>query len=213
MLPTQITWPVSSTTAIAALQTLGAAGAMTLNGPLSGPTTRSPVGQAQMPDSFNRKLTLTSTGNISGVSFTIVGTDYDGNAVTEALAGPNNNTVTSVNNYFLVTSVTANAAVATNTSIGTGSTGVTAWVITSDMNAPASVGLYIQITATMSVTVEGTPDFPIGTSPGLFPHAVLAAITSSDSSEWPYPVNGVRFKVNSSDATGAAVFSVLQAGF
>lgn len=215
MLPIQFVWPAPSTTAIAAAQTLAGAGALALNGPLAWPTNLSPLGTAQMPDSFERKITLTSTGNISGVNFTIVGTSYNGAAVTEVLAGPNNNTVTSVNNYFLVTSITANAAVATATSAGTGSTGVTAWVKGNTYPAPNSAALFIGVTAnTINVTVEGTPD-DVGTvaSPQLFPHAVLAAITSNDSSEWPYGVNYLRFKVNSSDATGAGKFSVIQDGF
>jgi len=215
MLPIQITWPVSSTTAIAALQTLGAAGALTLNGPLVDQSMMPYQAVAKMSDSFNRKLTLTSTGNLSGINFTIVGTDYRGAALTEVLAGPNNNTVTSLNNYWQVTSITANAAVGTGVSVGTGSTGVTAWIKGNTYPTTFSEGLYIGVTAnTINVTVEGTPDDPaLVASPALFPHALLTAITSNDSSEWPYPNNYVRFKVNSSDATGAAVFSVIQSGY
>lgn len=216
MQPVRIAWPVSSTTSIAAAQTLGAAGPMLLNGPLaSSPTNITPVGTAQMAGSLERKVTLTSTGNISAVNFTIVGQNYQRLAVTEILAGPNNNTVTSVNNYFIVTSITANAAVATNTSAGTGATGVTAWILGNNKPSPISLGLYIAVTATtLNVTVEGTPDDPFVTaSPALFPHSILTAITSNDSSEWPYGVNYVRFKVNSSDATGTGTFSVIQAGY
>lgn len=216
MQPVQINWPVSSTGSIAANQTLGAAGSMLLNGALSRTVTNNtPVGVAQMPGSFERKVTLTSTGNISGVNFTIVGLDYQRNAVTEVLVGPNNSTVTSVNNYYIVSSITTNGAVATNTSAGTGSTGVTAWILGNNKPSPVSIGLYISITAnTLNVTVEGTPDNPfITASPALFPHSILTAITSSDSSEWPYGVNYVRFKVNSSDATGTGTFSTIQAGY
>lgn len=187
---------------------------MLINGPLLQQNMLPYQSVAKMSDAVNRKLTLTSTGNISGVNFTITGKDYDGNAVTEVLAGPSNNTVTSVNNYYEVDSVVASGAVATATSIGIGATGVTAWIKGNTYPAPNSAALYIGVSATtINVTVEGTPDNPALVTPQLFPHAILAAITSNDSSEWPYGVNYIRFKVNSSDGTGAARFSVIQDGF
>lgn len=213
MQPTQIIWPISSTTAIALAQTLAAAGALTLNGAYGQQDMLPWQSVAKMSDAYERKVTLTSTGNLSGINFTIVGKTYNGTAVTEVLAGPSNSTVTSVNNYYEVTSITANAAVATAVSAGTGSTGVSAWIGATTYNAPISAGLYIEVTATaMSVTVEGTPDNPLPASPALFPHAILTAITANDSSEWPYGFSYVRFKVNSSDATGNGKFSVINAG-
>ena len=55
---------------------------------------------------------------ISGVTMTITGTDLNGDAQTESLNGPNNNTVTSTNKFLTVTQVAADGAVSTNTSIG-----------------------------------------------------------------------------------------------
>ena len=49
---------------------------------------------------------------------TITGTDLNGDAQTENISGPNNNTVTSTNAFLTVTQVAADAAVSTNTSIG-----------------------------------------------------------------------------------------------
>lgn len=214
MLPIQIAWPVASATAIAAAQTLAGAGAMVLNGPYVQQNMLPYQTVAKMSDAYNRKITLTSTGNISGVNFTIVGKTYNGTAVTEVLAGPNNNTVTSLNDYYEIDSVTANGAVGTATSIGTGTSGNTTWIKGNTYSQPNSAGLYIGVTATtINVTVEGTPDDPALVTPQLFPHAILASITANDSSEWPYGVNYVRFKVNSSDATGAARFSVIEDGY
>lgn len=64
------------------------------------------------------QITLTSTGNISAVNFTITGTDNSGTVLSEIIAGPNNNTVTSVNFYSTVTKLSCDAAVGTNTSAG-----------------------------------------------------------------------------------------------
>ena len=73
----------ASATKIAAAQTLGGAGNMTLTG-------------SAVNDGSNMAstVTLTSTGNISGVTFTVTGTDASGSAATEDITGPNNNTVT-----------------------------------------------------------------------------------------------------------------------
>ena len=94
----------ASTTHIAAAQTLGGAGNFTLANTTVG--------------NLPQTITFTSTGNISGVSMTITGTDLNGDAQTEAINGPNNNTVTSTNKFLTVTQVAADAAVGTNTSIG-----------------------------------------------------------------------------------------------
>ena len=94
----------ASTTHIAAAQTLGGAGNFTLANTTVG--------------NLPQTITFTSTGNISGVEMTITGTDLNGDAQTEAINGPNNNTVTSTNKFLTVTQVAADAAVGTNTSIG-----------------------------------------------------------------------------------------------
>lgn len=214
MLPIQINWPAASTAAIALGQTLAGAGPLLINGSLLLQAMLPYQTVAQMSDAVNRKVTLTSTGALSGINFVISGFDYDKNPVTETLAGPSNNTVISVNNYYQVTSIVASAAVGTSISAGIGLTGVTAWIKGNTYPAPNSAALYIGVSATtINVTVEGTPDDPSKVTPQLFPHAILAAITSNDSSEWPYGVNYVRFKVNSSDGTGAARFSVIQDGY
>lgn len=97
----------TSNSNISALQTLGGAGNFLLNGSTAGTL------------DLARKITFTSAGNISAVTMTITGTDADGRAATETMAGPNGNTVTSTKFYKVITTIAANGAVATNTSIGT----------------------------------------------------------------------------------------------
>ena len=72
----------ASTTHIAAAQTLGGAGNFTLANTTVG--------------NLPQTITFTSSGNISGVEMTITGTDLNGDAQTEAINGPNSNTVTLV---------------------------------------------------------------------------------------------------------------------
>ena len=100
----------ASTTSIAAAQTLGGAGNMTL-------AAAAGTGAFHQTDQAC-KVTLTSTGNISSVTFTVTGTDIAGNTLTEDITGPNNNTVTGTKFFNTVTQIAADGAVGTNTSAG-----------------------------------------------------------------------------------------------
>jgi hypothetical protein len=102
--------------ALAQLQTLGGAGNFNLNGVHGVALGGAPAGN----DGSNlaTTVTFTSTGNISGVTMTVTGTDANGDAQSENIAGPNNNTVTTTNAFLTVTQVAADGAVGTNTKIG-----------------------------------------------------------------------------------------------
>lgn len=104
---------------LAVLQTLGAAGNFVLAAG-AGVTTVVVNGQTRLVLDVPRNLTFTSGGNISGVNFTVTGYDVYGQLMTQTLAGPNANTVATLKAFKQVVSVAANAAVATNTSIGIG---------------------------------------------------------------------------------------------
>lgn len=67
-----------------------------------------------------RTVNLTSTGDNSGFSFTVSGTDYYGQTQTETITGPNNNTVAGVKAFKTVTGI-----VAATTLVGTISAGTT----------------------------------------------------------------------------------------
>ena len=108
----------ASTTAIAGAQQLGGAGNMTLTG--------SSVNDGSNMDTT---VTLTSTGNISGVTFTVTGTDASGSTITEDITGPNSNTVTGSTKFLTVTQIAADAAVGTDTSAGFTATTGTAGIV------------------------------------------------------------------------------------
>ena len=52
-----------------------------------------------------RQITLASAANLADKTFTITGTDVNGDALTESLTGPNNNTVTSTKHFLTVTEI------------------------------------------------------------------------------------------------------------
>ncbi len=66
-----------------------------------------------------QSVTLTSTGNNSGITVAIVGKDANGDSQTVASqAGPNNTTVTTTGTWSEITSITASGAITTNISAG-----------------------------------------------------------------------------------------------
>jgi hypothetical protein len=100
-----------SATNIRTATSIAGAGAVTLNGSL----VSGGVATLDQP----RRVLFTSAGNDSGITFTIVGTDWNNQYATEVLTGANAGTVYTVYDYKTVTSVVASGASAGNVSIGT----------------------------------------------------------------------------------------------
>ena len=68
-------------------------------------------------------ITLYSSGNNSGNTFTITGTDGNGDAQTEDVTGPNAGTVNSANKYLTVTSIVSDGSIVTDIQAGILGTG------------------------------------------------------------------------------------------
>tara|TARA_B110001450_G_scaffold134475_1_gene126282 strand:- start:1176 stop:3770 length:2595 start_codon:yes stop_codon:yes gene_type:complete len=74
---------------------------------------------SQASSTLNSLITVSSSNNLSAVSFTITGTDIDGNAQTEIITGPSaGGTVTSTNIFRTISQVSSNAA-ASSVNVGT----------------------------------------------------------------------------------------------
>lgn len=87
----------NSPAAIAALQHTTANVAMTLTSSPWTPTNGEPV-----------QVALTSTGNMSANTFTVVGLDVDGNSLTTSIAGPNAGSASTTESFSSVASITPN---------------------------------------------------------------------------------------------------------
>tara|TARA_R100000935_G_scaffold57796_2_gene92712 strand:+ start:207 stop:797 length:591 start_codon:yes stop_codon:yes gene_type:complete len=136
-----------------------------------------------VPD-FPRKITITSAGNDSGISFTVVGLNENGAAVTEAVTGANSGVATTANYYSSVTSITAVGDPAANVSAGTGNE-VFATIFAGRMRLQ---GLYAVNTAS-----AGTITFR-DTSPTGAIRMQFATVGSATSSEYPdVPDDGILF--------------------
>ena len=83
---------------ICASQTSGAtAGTLTING------AKASGGVATLNSA--RQITLASAANLADKTFTITGTDANGDVLTESLTGPNNETVTTSKHFLTVTEI------------------------------------------------------------------------------------------------------------
>jgi len=75
-------------------------------------------------------VTLTSAANLSAISFTVVGTDRRGNALSEIIVGPNANTVSGHFLFANITSITPNGTSASTVSAGVSGTHYGPWIVT-----------------------------------------------------------------------------------
>jgi len=134
--------------AIAASQTLGAAGPVTLNGPAAGGV---PI-TATLDTS--RRVIITSAGNDTGVTFTVTGTSH-GVYRSEQLTGASGGAAATVNDFDTITSITASGATSAIT-VGTSTTGSTRWMNVNPNVAPFSLDVEISVTGAVTYSVEYT---------------------------------------------------------
>lgn len=188
-----------------------AAGVITLNG------SRVTAGVATLDT--QRQVRITSGGNDTGITFTVIGTDQSGVAITETVTGASGSTADTTMSFYKITSVTHTGSVATTVTVGTNGVGATLPIVLDQHVSPFAVALYIEIasTATVNVTVQYTPDdvfslANVQSATGLkwTSHASLTGKTSSTDSNIAFPAAAVRMVVNS--GTDAATFIVRQAG-
>lgn len=101
---------------------------------------------------FARRLVFESSGDESGTTITIVGTDADGKSQEEELDGPNATSVDSTLYFKTVTKVSTDAALAGNVTLGTTEELATKTV---PLNAIA------RVEAAINVIVSGTIDYTV----------------------------------------------------
>ncbi len=238
--PIVIPWLPSTTNkaTIAPVQTLAAAGSLKLSPNNSGLSNSNYV-----YDRVIRSVSLTSVNNLSGVSFTITGigspVDENGNPtqvlsqVSEVLAGPNANTVQSVNIYSQIISITTNAAAAA-VSAGFGTSGITDYVFL-DYNRyifQASVQLQFTVlpaATTLQATVYqslsrpeylNNPNVPQGQFTQTAPipaFEVAANLTNAvgnqiGSLQAPVAITWANMSVTGAPGTDSLIFTVEQQG-
>jgi len=149
---------------IATSQTLAAAGALNLNGTLAS----GGVATLDTP----RRILIHSTGNDTSLTWTIVGTNWAGNAISETIAGANNGDAAPVLDYLTVTSITGNKAAAANVYVGTTTIAASPWVRFDEWAMPAA-GAQFQVTGTANFTFQASNDDPNSLINSVSPYSMV----------------------------------------
>ena len=153
-----LTLPAAVANGISTSQTPGAAGDLTITGSLA------TAGVATLVPA--RRVAVASAANDAAKTFTIYGTDRNGNTQTEAITGVNTGSVSSLLDFLTVTRVAVSAATAGAITVGTNATGSTEWVLDNYLASSWALTVAVSIDGTVTYTVEHTYDDPnkIGTS-------------------------------------------------
>lgn len=193
-----------------ALSQTPAAGPLTLNGAL----VTGGIAHLDTP----RQVLITTNDDETAAVFTITGTDWAGDSISEAVAGVSSATAASVLSYLTVTSITISVTAGAAITVGTNGVASSPWI---RMDEWANLPITIQcvVTGTVSYTVQQTLDDPNSqTNPILpalinwFNSADSAVVTASATklSYFTYPVIWTRVVLNS--GTGSVVSTFVQPG-
>lgn len=196
---------------IAEDQTLVGAGNLTLDGALA---------SDQLPEA--QRISFESTGNLSGVTFTVTCRDSDQVSYTEDIAGPNNGTVTTTGYCKYVTQIAADGAVGTNVEVGVlAANGMATRTIKMDMRKDPRVSLGVELSAgTGTFGLQYSLDNPSGSYDSTFQNdaswrdaVALDPDTNTATGEDNIiaPVQAVRGLVTTGSTTGVYKFKVIQA--
>lgn len=188
-------------------QQLGGAGFLLINGAFSD------GGVAPATLDTQRQVELESAGALSGINFTITGTDEQGREISETIAGPAAGVSATSLDFLTVDSIFADAAVGTDIEVGTNLLGGSIPIPIDIYLDPTSIGLGIVVTGTVDVTVQHTFDDPFAdpsTILAWFDHPTLVNVAANDDGNLAFPPRAVRLLTNS--GVGTAEFDLVQAG-
>lgn len=161
-----------------------------------------------------RELTFTAAGDVSSVTFTIVGTDRWGAPATDTIVGPSGATVTSKSVWKAVTSITPNATSANTVSVGYPQRVVTPWVGLStnrstDLAPKALISMETLSgapTASPELTIERFTQYPADSARSIGSAATLNNTTVAE-------VQGTAVRAVLTSAAGSAKFTFARPGF
>lgn len=157
------------------------------------------------------QVSVYSGGNLSGVNFTVVGTDPDGFALSETITGPNATTVETTNYFYTVTSVSTSGTIASNAEIGIVDEIATQRVLI-EPRSNFAVGLGTHVTGTASVTAQVSMSDPYDDSVTkvYIADTTFASKTATFYSALGVVVAAVRLITNSYSSGATLEFHVIQ---
>lgn len=219
-----------SITAIALSQSLAGAGSLVLNGALAVTNYPLPsaanVTQPGFPFSNTQVLgasggnaiassavvlpvpqsvLIASAGVDSGINWTVKGFDYGGSPLTEVVAGASIGNATTLNQFAVVTSISASGATASTVTAGTGAVIYSPWLILSYQRQNYTTNLRAFLASgSANFDVQATSDVNLMNNTGGFADDIItlqAAQTASITTPLVEPYMAVRVKINSGTGT------------
>lgn len=163
------------------------------------------------------QLVLETNADFSGVTFTITGTDANGNVISETLTGPNATTVNSVLYYASVTSITSDGGVGGGT-VQVGVTGdVTSRWVRMDSWANAQAVAQVNVDGTITYSVQTSmddpndPTYPVAVADMTWLDALDANLVSeSTAKSGVFNLTPTWVRVKGSSGTGTATLKIAQ---
>jgi hypothetical protein len=194
----------ASAVVIAASQTPGAAGALTL------------VGGGMVTLDTQRRVLITCVGNNSARIFTLTGTRDTGQVVTETMVGPNATTGQSLNDYRTITAISIDGASTGAVTVGTSAVGSSDWKLIDTHAKPFAMTIAFTVTGTVTYGLELT-NSRILVVPTLFAAApiniiptTIAAATANTLYNFAAPAHAWRLTVTA--GTGSVAADAAQSG-
>lgn len=202
---------------IAASQSLAAAGNLLINGAAAS-------GGVATLDT-QRRVIITSAGNDSGLTWTIIGTDDYGAPIKDSFAGGNIAAAQSNLNFATVVSITGSGASAAAVTAGTNTVGSTPWHLFNSTIATPNMSVNMQlVSGVANATFEYTYDNirgpigvqsavalgPVTVNPQALPHPQLQGLTANADGNVTWDIFGFRLTINS--GTGQFKCTAHQAG-
>ena len=166
-------------------------------------------------DSLAHRLNLTSAANLSAITLTLVGTDANGDSLTEAVTGPNATTVETAGYFLTLTSVTAGATLGANTLDIGWVDEVQSKIYPIDWRSGEAATYAVDVTGTINYTVQETfEDIQNVASPSqnasFYALSALSGKTADLASVGTVNATGMRFVVASYTDTAEAQIQVVQ---
>lgn len=155
------------------------------------------------PANGGSRVIITSGGNDTGITFTIVGYDFAENPQSEVVTGASGAAATSVLDYAKITSITASGAVATVVEAGWGTEYITPWIAVGNYRGHMQTywDVWVDSGATISYNLEAT-DSPLNrpdkSYTGKYSDNVIilaSAQTASLNGVWVAPYTFVRLRI------------------
>jgi hypothetical protein len=166
-----------------------------------------------------RQVGIASAGNDSGITFTLVGTDWAGMTITEVLAGANIGTATSVLSYKTITSIVSSGAVASTLTVGTTGVAYSPWVPFDPFSGMGPTSIQVKGTGTVNWTAQQSLDDPNSVTTQVLPQNMVwvnhqdpamvgSAVIAGVQSNYAFPPMWARVLLNS--GTGTVTVTYIQ---